>query len=1819
MEHKESHSIHNSVKKKNSRIINTSSAEMLMKMKSSNYITYTEEDYEKGLELLNLPMKMLLDTLEYNPRIVFVKLNHIGEDYFTNGSAYNTRNKSVVRFLSPRQVEHKAMQDVKLMCNTIQKMILASGKLITSGIKSVQTFNVTPTFFVNCKTCKAKFSKRSDLVNHIDNNHPDIPLQSCTFCGRKFLVLRGLAQHINMSHAMIMMENKGKENSLERNESFPPFNTYSDGISINRDNVTSLKDPKYSDLAAVEDISDQKEKVIDDSRCNYNSEYSNEMFFICNNESSSSLYSFGNSGNSSDSHKKERNIDSVSVTCLNLENKSKLDIPGMSSVIEKTEEIDNSLECRVTVILPTDQHDVQKPVFTQENNYSSKLNENLDFIRSSEKKSTTVKYVDSSVDNGYNRSKETSGEPKNTGKDNALHELNSIQQNKADLGNLIVVDEPQKRGLITKFEKQEMIPYSNQNFEKKTDTKAMVLPVGDEVFSDKICCICLDIINVTRQIFDKQQYSKFKCHECPFCGVRYADIYFEHHVATVHLICHEDECRSRVILTGSQLRKLLNMEIRMECIHINCNHDSSSDLTKSKGSLQSAKFKNDETIESVNENLKDINVFVNNNNGILRQECDTTENNMETCWQNLQDFVERKQEKVNPLSNECNASDLKFAIKAEPCNSIKEEEECFEDNLHVRYTDSSLPAVDTPSCNTEENKVSSSNGGSLYQVSSQKSRFDESSKVIKVESSESSFFCCICKATFHQEQKLLAHLFHHHRFSYPFTCDVCFLCYKHVKDWQVHVQVHGKHRVSEKTKCNTSDTAEEKVFLQKCCLLDKTAAIECYVKEEPSYYLVESTVEAHQLDSVKSNLTKDPLTIEHSSVVDVSEELDFLKFNSTQEDSSFIESNTLSSSVVVPNINCSQAKIKLKSKDAAKSLHIKNEQKHSPAKKKKLKIPCVVEKVEYPLDLHNLYAHSRKAQDPKVVNSNVTLELESNFSSECNNTNLLCVETKKKKNPVDFVSCLKKTATAVRRKISTSFSVSSKKMKKNDCQAHTDSATAATADEVIFQCKTCEKTFDFKRSYSEHMFFMHDAIFDDSVVCDLLKPSFKGKNIENALQQDTGYKINNCTNEEFAQSAETRVTIDDSNTVKACLMHPESLVNLEKNANDGIINNNNARNCSQCGERYVQVTSYFQHRYDIHGDDSLVHVCENCSKVLITVNMVNSHLCTQVDTFSCKDCELKFVNGLALKQHNTTTHFESIGPHVCHDCKKCFLTNRMLQKHKRIIHSDGSRTSSSCVNKEDRKKSRLYESDGSRANTTDKVENTFINVDDEIMLRKDRVVSLVKPLITKKGKINSLTCPVCKFVLQSIRRLQAHLMVNHSKVTDLCLLCNRLFAFGRGIRHMLDFHIIPACNKDNEYVLSWEGDPRKDVKEAIQVLGEKRLLAICSYDDYRTMTDSASFQCRHCSMTYSAVRFYRNHYVQRHDDFCALCGQSFESNKDFTLHVENVHNSLKHYLWFTETIISTIIQTERSKENSLETFIQIIGRKLDENEVDAASQLLERMEVERISANSTYSDKCHLVVANDTASCQLPGSSYELLDESPIGPSSLSAECQLPDKAREVSIVTTSEQQLPDLTSELPTEAYRADILQLPDFCMEYEITDNGTIVAQNSNYCNNEIPVAGSIKYEKEYMEERDNKERKQPINTIMSARTFEISNCIFENPINVVDDGSVIDLKENEILTVIASSPTAASSQVSSSSGHFPHDDSLEKGGGECSSSIAVGINSSNVNNEKVALVVTEEDLRIYKNNIQALAERLSITCNELSVDEIVETLQAYVISQI
>lgn len=645
----------------------------------------------------------------------------------------------------------------------------------------------------------------------------------------------------------------------------------------------------------------------------------------------------------------------------------------------------------------------------------------------------------------------------------------------------------------------------------------------------------------------------------------------------------------------------------------------------------------------------------------------------------------------------------------------------------------------------------------------------DSEKIQEI-SSENFLQCCVCKINFHHEQKLLRHLYNRHRFTYPFTCSVCFLCFKVIKDLKVHSQIHG-------------------------------------------------------------------------------------------ESNEIIESETIDNSIQVNSPkNCAVEKIeKMESETTKETVQEQNYLKN------KIKIPCIVEKVEYPLDIHNLYAHIRKANDPTEINGS-ELRLDSSCSSE---------------NGSDSKKIDNFERSPKRRKISQS----------------------PETKDLEIKCQFCSKIFNSRRIYSEHMFFVHDVQFHDSFVRDLLKPTSK----------------------------ETKK-------------------------------------------------------------------CDN-SKIL-------------------KSPENKKIKLISILKESKAMPLETMNLHECGDCKKKFLTNSMLEKHRRLIHLDGK-----------------------KRNKNETRENG------------------IKCELSKKFEIENLICPICRMCLQTQRRLQAHLMINHSRATEMCLFCNKLFGFGRGIKHMLDFHIIPCCEEEKkDYEFCLDGDTKSDVKKILQVLGETRLMGICNYDDYSTSNDFRSYKCKICNVNFTAIRYYRNHFLEKHDTLCTLCNLNFDSNTNFLLHLNEKHHSEKHYLWFTDIFISTVKQSERIKENLNETFKDIILRKLSEYESEIALQKSKIVEdVDKINEMEFEKDISSLTEVE--ISCE---------------------------KLEEVKL----------------NDSCNVNVLEFPDFCVECEINENGTPVIENDS-----IDMAFNLTDEK----------------NVNDTNNFavNVSNCLFDYP--VINDSFINNLENGKIVTEV------------------------------------------------------------------------------------------------
>ncbi|XP_043274188.1 uncharacterized protein [Venturia canescens] len=163
-------------------------------------------------------------------------------------------------------------------------------------------------------------------------------------------------------------------------------------------------------------------------------------------------------------------------------------------------------------------------------------------------------------------------------------------------------------------------------------------------------------------------------------------------------------------------------------------------------------------------------------------------------------------------------------------------------------------------------------------------------------------------------------------------------------------------------------------------------------------------------------------------------------------------------------------------------------------------------------------------------------------------------------------------------------------------------------EKLPIACGKCNRHFANRTSLNEHLFFLHDDSLKDTVLTDVLTPIGGSRGSE----------------------------------------EPESPQRWT---------------CEICDQNFKLFQAYSRHKYFVHGDDSMVHVCDNCSKVITNVTMVNVHICTDVASYNCRACNETFTSGMSLRLHNTEKHMETNGVHSCNDCKKNFLTNGMLERH----------------------------------------------------------------------------------------------------------------------------------------------------------------------------------------------------------------------------------------------------------------------------------------------------------------------------------------------------------------------------------------------------------------------------------------------------------------------------------------------------------------------------------------------------------------------------
>ncbi|XP_076655037.1 uncharacterized protein LOC143360241 [Halictus rubicundus] len=517
-----------------------------------------------------------------------------------------------------------------------------------------------------------------------------------------------------------------------------------------------------------------------------------------------------------------------------------------------------------------------------------------------------------------------------------------------------------------------------------------------------------------------------------------------------------------------------------------------------------------------------------------------------------------------------------------------------------------------------------------------------------------------------------------------------------------------------------------------------------------------------------------------------------------------------------------------------------------------------------------------------------------------------------------------------------------------------DVGTASSNEQEEIQCKICNIKFNSHKILKEHMILLHDSILEGREVLNL---------------PDSDHSNNNTAEESVSAEGDENSRSDDNIPAGEA---PEIFIEEEgrmyeniicEMLNDCSINKQNKKwRCNLCKENFALIRNYLRHRYYIHNDVSVVHVCDNCNKVLTSVAMVNIHRCTNVTSWGCRRCNLEFINGTYLAQHNINYHFETAGPHACDVCETCFLTQYMLEKH-RCLNS----STNDCNNVNNFIDASIYSQndlpynlngegnntesdteDNSDGNTIDDFEYATENgksprYTNEVTTNLNGPAEAADIFSNKFGSSNMslesdieemFKCKICDIVCLTQKEMKFHLENWHQTNAEVCELCNRLYIANELMEHLLKCHIITndldstGNNTDAQLNYNRAEDFQQNV---VDLLGLKRLITLYEYQRFNDLKSNC-FNCVVCLMQFLSTQSYRLHCLKFHDTVCLLCNIEFKHQYQAFEHKIKIHVSVNSYLWVVEKLISSILQLNENGSTLENVILQYSERRIQDGE-----------------------------------------------------------------------------------------------------------------------------------------------------------------------------------------------------------------------------------------------------------------------------------------------
>ncbi|XP_011499970.1 PREDICTED: uncharacterized protein LOC105363867 [Ceratosolen solmsi marchali] len=712
-------------------------------------------------------------------------------------------------------------------------------------------------------------------------------------------------------------------------------------------------------------------------------------------------------------------------------------------------------------------------------------------------------------------------------------------------------------------------------------------------------------------------------------------------------------------------------------------------------------------------------------------------------------------------------------------------------------------------------------------------------------------------------------------------------------------------------------------------------------------------------------------------------------------------------------------------------------------------------------------------------------------------------------------------------------------------------------------CPKCKKRFAYYKSLQDHIIYEHILKGDGhegpkKMAIELLKLVKEGKG--------NGERAHELAKMLIGHTDPDGVPLKDLTMMD----EQENWEEVKSTPSKEPVNDNDLVKCIRCKMRFkMPVNSENQARFNrqhhlTKTELKKMALCESCEnggpKTRRRIVISESHNSTCLAAPEPR--QLKIIHPFVCKKCTDTfpTHIElrshklavhaKAVPDTCDICTKTFTSARMLQKHKKTHRDSFLDVPRKPEDEEEEEDEEETTTNPDSSHDCSKDADANRSLDGKTNSSTRRDSSDSSSAGSKEPEEQFLNCTFCEEVCSSKVSLKNHLKRAHGRRASICQFCNGLLIDTSEVRHMLDYHIVPS-----------KSNPRHECERKVGLGGPwSRDEAGRMRDDVEELVRTLGKHRLQSLMMYHDFEGKCNNAIMR----CPICPELFATRESCRFHYVWIHDD--NCLLCDETFRSgsSACQHKVDAHTSTASYLWCIQRL-----VTAIVGTL------RLDANQPSHVLYQILVRRLEDALEQERIAYERELAQVRGQSEAGASEETPSVGeRFLEEVVLSEDQLPDSSNIIEVvigkEDSEDDLLSMLNLSPNYESCEQ------------HRLPNAGAAPPEEEDDEE-----------TTSAANLVNAMNAVPSTP-------PVMCATTAMAVTTTAVATTATTTTT------IPVVESY----------VASGVCKYRLENdeEQLVLVVTDDDLVTFKDDIGSLAERISTTCDSLTLEEITDMLKAY-----